>query len=180
MQDTLTADGAARIASLIRNVYDFPIPGIIFKDITPVLQDPAGFRETIELLAKLFDPRSFDVIVGLESRGFVFGAPVAYKLGMGFVPIRKLGKLPSHKISVEYALEYGTATVEMHDDSIKPGQRALIVDDLLATGGTCRAAIDLVEKVGGVVTGAAFLIELGFLHGRERLAGYDVRAVLSY
>ena len=180
MQETLTTDGAARIASLIRDVHDFPIPGIVFKDITPVLQDPAGFRETIELLAGLFDPRSFDAIVGLESRGFVFGAPVAYKLGLGFVPIRKLGKLPSHKVSVEYSLEYGTATVEMHDDSIKPGQRVLIVDDLLATGGTCRAAIDLVEMVGGVVAGAAFLIELGFLGGRERLAGHDVRAVLHY
>jgi adenine phosphoribosyltransferase len=180
MQDTLTADGAARIASLIRNVYDFPIPGIVFKDITPVLQDPASFHETIELLANLFDPQSFDAIVGLESRGFVFGAPVAFKLGLGFVPVRKLGKLPSHKVSVEYSLEYGTATVEMHDDGVKPGQRVLIVDDLLATGGTCRAAIELVEKVGGVVTGAAFLIELGFLQGRERLAGYDVRAVLSY
>jgi adenine phosphoribosyltransferase len=180
MQDTQKVNGAARIASLIRNVYDFPIPGIVFKDITPVLQDPDGFRATIELLANLFDPTSFDVIVGLESRGFVFGAPVAYKLGLGFVPIRKLGKLPSHKVSVEYSLEYGTATVEMHDDGIRPGQRALIVDDLLATGGTCRAAIDLVEKVGGVVTGAAFLIELSHLQGRERLAGYDVRPVLQY
>jgi adenine phosphoribosyltransferase len=180
MQETLTTEGAARIAALIRDVHDFPIPGIVFKDITPVLQDAASFRETIDLLAGLYDPRSFDVIVGLESRGFVFGAPVAYKLGLGFVPIRKLGKLPSHKVSVEYSLEYGTATVEMHDDGIKPGQRVLIVDDLLATGGTCRAAIDLVEMVGGVVTGAAFLIELGYLNGRERLAGYEAHAVLNY
>ena len=137
------AERAARLNQLIRDVPDFPIPGIIFKDITPILQDPVGFHEAIDALCALFDPSRFDVIVGLESRGFVFGAPVAYALNRGFVPVRKSGKLPFNKISVEYTLEYGTNTVEMHRDGVAPGQRVLIVDDLLATGGTCRAAIDL-------------------------------------
>ena len=172
---------AARVARLeaqIRDVPDFPIPGIIFKDITPILQSPEGFHDAIEALVALYDPDSYDVIVGLESRGFVFGAPVAYAMRRGFVPVRKLGKLPAAKISVDYELEYGTNTLEMHEDGVAPGQRALIVDDLLATGGTCRAAFDLVERVGGVVAGAAFLIELGFLKGRERLTGYEARSVL--
>jgi adenine phosphoribosyltransferase len=173
------AERAARLTHLIRDVPDFPIPGIIFKDITPILQDPAGFHDAIEALCALFDPAAFDVIVGLESRGFVFGAPVAYALGRGFIPVRKLGKLPSSKITVEYSLEYGTNTLEMHDDGIRPGQRALIVDDLLATGGTCRAAIELVERAGGIVSGAAFLVELGFLKGRDRLGQYDARSVLD-
>ena len=171
-------DRAARLQARIRDVPDFPIPGIIFKDITPILQHPDGFHDAIRALVDLYDPESFDVIVGLESRGFVFGAPVAYALNRGFVPIRKLGKLPAEKISVEYNLEYGSNTLEMHADAIDPGQRALIVDDLLATGGTCRAAISLVERAGGVVAGTAFLVELDFLNGRAQLEGYEARAVL--
>jgi adenine phosphoribosyltransferase len=174
----VVATRATRLQELIRDVPDFPIPGIVFKDITPILQDPAGFHDAIGALSDLFDPGSYDVIVGLESRGFVFGAPVAFSLGRGFIPIRKAGKLPATKISVEYTLEYGSSILEMHADGIGAGQRALIVDDLLATGGTCRAAIDLVERAGGIVTGAAFLVELGFLNGRQRLDGYEARSVL--
>jgi adenine phosphoribosyltransferase len=131
-------------------------------------------------MADLYEPESYDVIVGMESRGFVFGAAVAYKLRRGFVPVRKPGKLPAAKISIEYALEYGTNTLEMHGDGIIPGQRALLMDDLLATGGTCRAAIDLVERLGGVVVGAAFLVELAFLNGRERLGNHQVRSILTF
>jgi adenine phosphoribosyltransferase len=178
MQQDPNAERVARLTARIRDVPDFPIPGIIFKDITPILQHPDGFHDAIDAVSSLFETTQFDVIVGLESRGFVFGAPVAYLLRRGFVPVRKLGKLPARKISVEYSLEYGSHTLEMHEDGIQPGQRALIVDDLLATGGTCRAAIDLVERLGGTVTGAAFLVELGFLKGRDRLAGYDARSVL--
>jgi adenine phosphoribosyltransferase len=174
----VVATRAARVQELIRDVPDFPIPGIMFKDITPILQDPAGFHDAIGALSDLYDPGSYDVIVGLESRGFVFGAPVAFALGRGFIPIRKAGKLPAEKISVEYTLEYGSSILEMHADGIDRGQRALIVDDLLATGGTCRAAIELVERAGGVVAGAAFLVELGFLNGRQRLDGYEARSVL--
>jgi adenine phosphoribosyltransferase len=170
---------AGRLTQLIRDVPNFPIPGVLFKDITPILQDRQGFRDAIDALCALFDPESLDLIVGLESRGFVFGAPVAYVLGRGFVPVRKAGKLPYSKLSVEYDLEYGSNIVEMHQDGIVPGQRVLIVDDLLATGGTCRAAISLVEQAGGTVIGAAFLLELGFLNGRERLEGYTVRSVLQ-
>jgi adenine phosphoribosyltransferase len=179
MMMDLLASRAARLQELIRDVPDFPIPGILFKDITPILQDPEGFHDSIEALSALFDPGSYDVIVGLESRGFVFGAPVAYALGRGFVPIRKAGKLPANKLSVEYSLEYGSNVIEMHADGLAPGQRALIVDDLLATGGTCRAAIDLIERAGGQVTGAAFLVELGFLNGRQLLEGYEARSVLQ-
>ncbi len=176
----MQSDRASRVSARIREIPDFPIPGVIFKDITPVLQDSATFRDAIDLVADLFAPDSFDVIVGLESRGFVFGSPVAYKLGRGFVPVRKLGKLPAAKLAVEYELEYGSHTLEMHADGILPGQRALIVDDLLATGGTCGAAVNLVERLGGIVTGGAFLVELDFLHGREKLAGYDVRSVVRF
>jgi adenine phosphoribosyltransferase len=176
----MQVDRASRVSACIRDIPDFPIPGVLFKDITPVLQDPDAFRDAIDLVAELFAPDSFDVIVGLESRGFVFGAPVAYKLGRGFVPVRKLGKLPAPKLTVAYELEYGSHTLEMHTDGILPGQRALIVDDLLATGGTCGAAVNLVERLGGIVTGGAFLVELGFLHGREKLAGVEVRSVVRY
>ena len=176
----MQVDRASRVSACIREIPDFPIPGVIFKDITPVLQDSAAFQDAIDLVAELFAPDTFDVIVGLESRGFVFGAPVAYKLGRGFVPVRKLGKLPAPKLTVAYELEYGSHTLEMHTDGILPGQRALIVDDLLATGGTCGAAVSLVERLGGIVTGGAFLVELDFLRGREKLAGYDVRSVVRY
>jgi adenine phosphoribosyltransferase len=176
----MARDLVADLAARIRDVRDFPIPGILFKDITPILQDADSFHDSIDLLAELYDPDSYDVIVGMESRGFVFGAAVAYKLRRGFVPVRKPGKLPAAKISVEYALEYGTNTLEMHGDGIVPGQRALMMDDLLATGGTCRAAINLVEQLGGVITGTAFLVELGFLNGRERVGNYEVRSVLRF
>jgi adenine phosphoribosyltransferase len=176
----MTRDVVADLAARIRDVRDFPIPGILFKDITPILQDAGSFHDSIDLLADLYASDSYDVIVGMESRGFVFGAAVAYKVGRGFVPVRKPGKLPAEKISVEYALEYGTNTLEMHGDGIVPGQRALMMDDLLATGGTCRAAIDLVEQLGGVVVGTAFLVELGFLNGRERVGTYDVRSILRF
>lgn len=173
-------DVVASLAARIRDVPDFPIPGVLFKDITPLLQDPGSFRRCIDLMADLFDPASYDVIVGMESRGFVFGAPVAYKCGHGFVPVRKPGKLPASKISIEYALEYGSNTLEMHGDGIVPGQRALLMDDLLATGGTCKAAIELVERLGGVVVGAAFLVELTFLNGRSRIGNYEIRSLLSF
>jgi adenine phosphoribosyltransferase len=176
----VTQDVVAGLAARIRDVPDFPIPGILFKDITPLLQDPASFHDSIDLMSELYEPESYDVIVGMESRGFVFGAAVAYKLRRGFVPVRKPGKLPAAKISIEYALEYGTNTLEMHGDGIEPGQRALLMDDLLATGGTCRAAIDLVERLGGVVVGTAFLVELAFLNGRERISDYNVRSVLTF
>ena len=166
--------------SLIRDVPDFPKPGIIFKDITPVLADPAAMREVIDKLCQYAEKVEPDVVVGIESRGFVIGMPVALYLKVGFVPVRKLGKLPYHKISEEYALEYGTNTVEMHVDAIKPGQRALIVDDLLATGGTAAAAGRLVERLDGMVAGCAFLVELGFLHGRKALLNYDVHTLVHF
>ncbi len=176
----MTRDAEAGLRAKIRDVPDFPIPGVLFRDITPVLQDATAFHDSIDLIGDLYDPASYDVIVGMESRGFVFGATVAYKFQRGFVPIRKLGKLPAEKISVEYALEYGSNTLEMHRDGIQPGQRTLIIDDLLATGGTCRASIDLVQRVGGIVVGTAFLVELDFLKGRERLGNYEVRSVLRF
>ncbi len=176
----MALDAVAKLRAQIRDVPDFPIPGVLFRDITPVLQDAASFHDSIDLLGDLFDPATYDVIVGMESRGFVFGATIAYKFRRGFVPIRKLGKLPANKISVEYALEYGSNTLEIHRDSIQIGQRALIIDDLLATGGTCSASVDLVRRLGGTVVGAAFLVELDFLKGRERLAGIAVRSILQF
>ena len=167
-------------ARLIRDVPDFPQPGILFKDITPVLGDPAAFQEVIDRLMEWAGERSPDVVVGIESRGFVFGAPVALALGRGFVPVRKVGKLPFQTLRQEYALEYGTNVVEVHADAIQPGQRVVIVDDLLATGGTARASAKLVEQLGGKVVGFAFLIELSFLKGRQQLTAYDVEALLTY
>jgi adenine phosphoribosyltransferase len=166
--------------ALIRDIPDFPKPGILFKDITPVLEDGQAFREIIDELGADAKAKGADVIVGIESRGFIFGAPIAYNLGLPFVVARKLGKLPYERISEEYALEYGTNTVEMHIDSIKPGQRAYIVDDLLATGGTAAAAARLVERLGGEVSGFGCLIELGFLDGRQTLLGYSVKALIEY
>jgi len=170
----------ARIEGLIRNVPDFPQPGIQFKDITPVLQDPRGLRAAIDAVAAPLKGKEIDAVVGLESRGFLFGAPIAYNMGLGFVIIRKPGKLPADKIGVEYELEYGSNVLEIHRDSIKPGQRVAIVDDLLATGGTARAAATLVEQLGGVVVGFSFLIELEFLQGREKLGGYDIHSIIRY
>jgi len=168
------------LAEKIRDIPDFPKPGILFKDITTLLQDGPAFREAILALTECCRRLQPDVIVGMESRGFIFGAPVAYELGVGFVPVRKLGKLPAATISEAYALEYGTNTVEMHRDAIAPGQRVVIVDDLLATGGTCRATIKLVERLEGVVAGIAFLVELTFLNGRQVLEGYPIESVIKY
>jgi adenine phosphoribosyltransferase len=164
----------------IRDVPDFPIEGILFKDITPLLQDAAAFEASIAALAAPYADAKLDRIVAIESRGFIFGAPLAMRLGAGFVPVRKPGKLPAEVVRVEYSLEYGSNTLEMHTDAIKRGDRVLIVDDLLATGGSAQAAIQLVEQLGGTVIGAAFVIELAFLHGRHTLAGYDVFSLISY
>jgi adenine phosphoribosyltransferase len=168
------------LASKIRDIPDFPKPGILFKDITTLLLDGPAFQEAIHALADRCRGLKPDLIVGMESRGFIFGAPVAVALGTGFVPVRKLGKLPAETIREEYALEYGTNTVEIHSDAIKPGQRVVIVDDLLATGGTCKATVKLVERLGGVVAGTAFLVELTFLNGRDVLAGYPIEAIIRY
>jgi len=164
----------------IRHVPDFPKAGILFYDITTLLQDPAGLRAAIDSLADPFQGLGIDLVIGVESRGFIFGAPVADRLGAGFVPVRKPGKLPSACVRESYALEYGTDTLEMHEDAVKKGQRVLIVDDLLATGGTARATVNLVKKVGGDVHALAFLIELVGLNGRAKLAGEQVHATLQY
>jgi adenine phosphoribosyltransferase len=166
--------------SLIRDVPDFPRPGILFKDITPVLADGDALSEVIGALTRAAGKFSPDVIAGIESRGFLFGAPIAHAMNLGLVPIRKVGKLPAKTVRVEYALEYGTATVEMHEDSVQPGQRVVVVDDLLATGGTAAAAAHLIEKLGGTVAGFVFLVELGFLDGRQRLASYPYEALIHY
>lgn len=167
-------------ASLVRDIPDFPKSGILFKDITPVLGSPEAFREVIDALAEHAAFLRPDLIAGVESRGFLLGAPLALALGISFVPIRKAGKLPSQTEREEYELEYGTAIVEIHRDAVQPGQRVLIVDDLLATGGTAAAAVRLVEKLGGTVVGLSFFIELGFLPGRDALSGYAVHSLLTY
>jgi adenine phosphoribosyltransferase len=164
----------------IRDVPDFPKPGILFKDITPVLQHPAAFAESIDLLAQDARSRGAEVIVGIESRGFIFGAPIAFQLGLPFSMARKLGKLPYDRVSEEYSLEYGTNTVEMHTDAVGPLQRAYVVDDLLATGGTAAACARLVERLGGQVCGFGFLVELCFLEGRQNLLGYPMTALIEY
>jgi len=167
-------------APLVRDVPDFPKPGILFKDITPVLEHPAAFKESIDLLAADARAKGAEVIVGIESRGFIFGTPIALELGLPFAMARKLGKLPYDRITEEYALEYGTNTVEMHVDAIQPGQKAYIVDDLLATGGTAAAACRLVERLKGEVCGFGCLIELTFLNGRENLLGLPIKALLEF
>ena len=164
----------------IRHVPDFPKPGILFYDVTTLLRDPEGFKLSIDTLAEPYAGQGISLVVGVESRGFILGAAVADRIGAGFVPVRKVGKLPSKTIRASYALEYGTDSLEMHDDAIEPGQKVLIVDDLLATGGTARATVDLVRQLGGDVHGVAFLIELVALNGRAQLAGENVRAVLQY
>ena len=170
----------AELRARIREVPDFPKPGILFYDITTLLKDPAAYREAIDLLTAPYVGMKVDIVVGMESRGFIFSAPMAYQLGAGFVPVRKLGKLPAETVSVEYALEYGTNTLEIHTDAIKPGQKVLIVDDLLATGGTVNGTIELVHRLKGDVVGIAFLVELTFLKGRETLHGQDVHSVIAY
>lgn len=168
------------LKSVIREVPDFPLEGILFYDITTLLKHPKAFKQTIAELLEYCRGKDIDVIVGVESRGFIFGTPLAYELGTGIVPTRKPGKLPAETIAETYKLEYGTNCIEIHKDAIEPGQKVLIVDDLLATGGTARATINLVEKLGGKVVGLLFVIELTFLNGRSKLEGYDVHALLAY
>ena len=164
----------------IREIPDFPKPGILFYDITTLLKDPDAYREAIDLMVEPFRNDRIDVVVGMESRGFIFSAPMAYQLKAGLVPVRKLGKLPAETITVEYALEYGSNTLEIHRDAIEPGQRVLIVDDLLATGGTVGGTIELIERLRGDVVGLGFLVELEFLKGRDRLQGRRVTSVIKY
>lgn len=168
------------LKEMIRGVPDFPIPGILFYDITTLLKVPEGLAAVVEALIEQYRDEQVDVVAGIESRGFMFGTPLALELGAGFVPIRKPGKLPAETIFREYELEYGNNRLEIHRDAIQPGQRVLVIDDLLATGGTARASVELVEELGGVVIGVAFVVELAFLGGRETLKGYDVFALLSY
>ncbi|MCI0403042.1 MAG: adenine phosphoribosyltransferase [Acidobacteria bacterium] len=165
---------------LIREVPNWPKPGILFYDITTLLKDPQGFRALIDSLYNHYDTHPVDIVAGIEARGFIFGPALAYRLGAGFVPIRKPNKLPADKAREEYALEYGTDAVEIHRDAIRPGQRVLIVDDLLATGGTAGAAARLVQKLNGQVVGCGFAIELTFLNGRQKLEGFDVFSLLQY
>ena len=168
------------LKSKIRHVPDFPKPGILFYDVTTLLREPEGFRAAIDQVVAPFSDRGITLVVGIESRGFILGAAVADRIGAGFVPVRKLGKLPSVRVRANYDLEYGTDSLEMHQDAIERGQRVLIVDDLLATGGTARATVDLVKQIGGVVEGVAFLIELTALNGRGKLPGEQIHAVLQY
>lgn len=169
-----------RIKELIRDVPDFPVKGIVFKDITPVLKDPKALGQIIDTFSKMYKGKKIDAIVGIESRGFIIGAPLALKMQIPFVPIRKVGKLPYDKIKVNYKLEYGEATIEIHTDALEKGERVVIVDDLLATGGTTAASIELVEKLGAEVVKCAFVIELGFLHGRDRLPKGKIDSLITY
>ena len=176
----MTVIAPKELGERIRDVPDFPKPGILFKDITTMLKDGDAFKSAVDgLLAKVAG-KQIDAVVGMESRGFIFGAPIAYALGVGFVPVRKLGKLPADVVSVEYDLEYGSATLEMHKDALKPGSRVLIVDDLLATGGTVAGTIELVKQLKGEIVALAFLIELTALHGRDRLQGYDIATLIEF
>jgi adenine phosphoribosyltransferase len=168
------------LRQLIREVPDFPKPGINFYDITTLLKDPAGLRQTIDALAELCGDEPVDTVIGVESRGFIFATPLAYRLNAGFVPVRKPKKLPAEKVSVSYDLEYGQDTLEMHKDAVGQGHRVLIVDDLLATGGTAKAVVDLVEGLGGEVVGLLFLVELNFLEGRGKFVGYNVQSLIRY
>ena len=176
----MTISSVDDLRALIREVPDFPKPGIRFYDITTLLKEPDAFREVIDRMVAQVGDTAVDVVVGMESRGFIFSAPMAYQLNAGLVPVRKLGKLPAETLTVEYALEYGSNTLEIHRDAIEPGQNVLIVDDLLATGGTVRGTIELVERLKGKVVGLGFLVELEFLKGRERLEGRRVTSVVQY
>ena len=168
------------LKQLIREVPDFPKPGINFYDITTLLKDANGFRQTIDALSESFAGEQIDTVIGIEARGFIFAPAIAYHLGAGFVPVRKPRKLPSECASISYDLEYGQDTLEIHKDAVGAGHRVLIADDLLATGGTAKAVVDLVENLGGEVVGLTFVVELDFLPGREKLKGYDVRSLLKY
>lgn len=169
-----------KLEEYVKSIPDFPEPGIIFRDVTSVLQDAEGLRLAVDTMQDLVQDLQYDVVVGAESRGFIFGTPIAYNTGKPFVLIRKQGKLPRETVSVSYELEYGSATIEMHKDSIQPGQKVLIVDDLIATGGTTEAMIKLVESLGGEVVGVVVLIELAGLKGRDRLEGYRVESAICY
>ncbi len=173
-------DIVARVRAAVRDVPDFPRPGILFKDITPILRDAVLFNDVVDHLTDRLADQRIDVVAAIESRGFIFGAPLANALGVGFVPIRKPGKLPAQCVRVDYALEYGTDAVEAHADAISPGERVLIVDDVLATGGTAQAAARLVQELKGELAGFCILIELGFLNGRQRLEGVPLHALISY
>jgi adenine phosphoribosyltransferase len=164
----------------VRSIPDFPMQGIIFRDITTVLKEPPALRASVDAMAGLLDGATFDLVLGPESRGFIFGMPLAYNLGKGFVPVRKAGKLPAEVVRREYSLEYGTASIEIHKDAIKPGQRIVVADDLLATGGTAKAIVELVTEMGAEVAAMVFFIELQGLDGRKLLKGYDVRSILKY
>jgi adenine phosphoribosyltransferase len=173
----MSAEG---LRAKIREIPDFPKPGILFYDVTTLLKDAEAYHESIDLMIEPYRDSRIDLVVGMESRGFIFSGPIAYQLKAGLIPVRKLGKLPAETVSVEYALEYGSNTLEIHKDAIKPGQRILIVDDLLATGGTVRGTIELVERLQGEIVGLAFLVELLFLKGRDRLQGYNTSSVVQY
>ncbi len=164
----------------IRDIPDFPQPGVVFKDITPLLASAEGFRATVDALSDHFGDRSVDKVLGIEARGFIFAAPIAYRLGAGLVPVRKAGKLPWEIEKQEYELEYGTDLLEIHRDAIAPGERALVIDDVMATGGTAAATIRLVEKLGGSIVGLGFVIELAFLNGRAKLGGHEAISLLTY
>ncbi len=169
------------LARLIRSIPDFPVPGILFRDITTLVRDGEAFQEAIDTMVEHYKfDTDLDVVAAIEARGWIFGAPLAYELGAGFVPIRKPSKLPADKIAVSYALEYGQNTLEIHKDAIPQGTRVLLVDDLLATGGSAKAAVELIEKLGGKVVGLTFLIELVDLHGRDQLKGYDVYSLMQF
>jgi adenine phosphoribosyltransferase len=168
------------LGARIRDIPDFPKPGILFKDITTLLKDGPAFKSAVDGLLAKVQGKPVDVVVGMESRGFIFGAPIAYALGVGFVPVRKLGKLPADVVSVEYDLEYGSATLEMHKDAMPPGARVLIVDDLLATGGTVAGTIELVKQLKGEIVALAFLIELKALRGRDRLQGHEIATLIEF
>jgi adenine phosphoribosyltransferase len=168
------------LVSTIRSVPDFPIEGILFYDITTLLKNPTALKESVDQLVNHYRDAGVDLVVAIESRGFIFGMPLAYQLGVGFVPVRKPGKLPAETTAESYELEYGTNTIEIHVDAIEKGQKVLVIDDLLATGGTAKATCNLVEKLGGEVVGVAFVIELNFLKGREKLKGYDVFSLIQY
>ncbi len=169
-----------KLEEYVRSIPDFPSPGIVFRDVTSILQDADGLQLAIDSLRSMLKDREYDLVVGPESRGFIFGVPVAYAEHKGFVPVRKKGKLPCETISVSYDLEYGQAELEIHKDAIKPGQRVVIIDDLIATGGTTEAIIRLIRQLGGEVVKICFVMELAGLKGREKLAGYDMDAVISY
>jgi adenine phosphoribosyltransferase len=176
----MSARSETDLRKLIRNVPDFPKPGIVFRDITTLAKDGRGLGAAVDAIADRYEKAGIDVVVGIESRGFIFGAAVAYRLGVGFAPARKPKKLPAETVRAEYSLEYGTDAIEMHRDAVSPGQRVLVVDDLLATGGTAAAAVRLVESLGGRVAALAFVVELSFLGGRAKLDGYEVFSLIEY